>query len=101
LLLRSVDGTKARLEPAERDFRDAIELARNIAAKSYELRAAISLARLLDRQGRIDEAWTVLSEIYNWFTEGFETLALREAESLLEKLAAKLRRHPATPLRHR
>ena len=101
LQLRSVGGGKARVELAELDFREAIELARNIAGKSHELRATTSLARLLDRQGRIDEARTLLSEIYNWFTEGFDTLALSEARSLLEKLGEKLRQHPAIRLRHR
>jgi tetratricopeptide (TPR) repeat protein len=93
LRLQSTGGGKARTELAERDFREAIELARKIAAKSHELRATTSLALLLDKQGCIDEAWKLLSEIYNWFTEGFDTLALREARSLLEKLGGKLRRH--------
>ncbi len=101
LQLRSAAGGKARVELAERDLREAIELARNIAGKSHELRATTSLARLLERQGRIDEAWTLLSEIYNWFTEGFDTLALSEARSLLEKLGEKVRRNPAIRLRHR
>jgi DNA-binding winged helix-turn-helix (wHTH) protein/tetratricopeptide (TPR) repeat protein len=101
LQIRSVAGAKAQFELAEQDFREAIQLARDIAAKSYELRATTSLARLLDREGRIDEAWGLLSEIYNWFTEGFDTLSLREARSLLEKLRGKLRRQPAIRLRHR
>jgi tetratricopeptide (TPR) repeat protein len=92
LQLQKSVGGKARAELAEQDFREAIELARKIAAKSHELRATTSLARLIDRQGRTDEAWTLLAKIYNWFIEGFDTLALREARSVLEKLGGKLRR---------
>lgn len=101
LQLQKSTGGKARAELAELDFRESIELARKIAAKSHELRATTSLARLLDRQGHIEEAWTLLSEVYNWFTEGLGTLALREARSLLEKIRGKLRRHPAVRLSHR
>jgi tetratricopeptide (TPR) repeat protein len=90
LQLQKSAGGQARTELAEQDFREAIELARKIAAKLHELRATISLARLLDQQGHIDEARTLLSNIYNWFTEGFDTSALREAKSLLEKLDGKL-----------
>jgi predicted ATPase len=54
-----------------------------------ELRATISLARLLDTEGRRDEARTMLAEIYNWFTEGFDTADRREAEALLEELGAQ------------
>jgi hypothetical protein len=64
---------KACAELAERDFREAIELARKMGAKSPELRATTSLARLLRDTNRRDEAHAMLSEIYNWFTEGFET----------------------------
>src|SRR5262249_21469334 len=87
LQLRSVTGAKARAELAERDFRDAIKLAQKIAAKSHELRATTSLARLLDRQRHRKQARAMLADIYNWFTEGFDTLALKEARSLLERLA--------------
>ena len=58
------------------------------SAKSWELRATISLARLLDRQGHRDEARTMLAEIYNWFTEGFDTADLKEAKALLDELSA-------------
>jgi DNA-binding winged helix-turn-helix (wHTH) protein/tetratricopeptide (TPR) repeat protein len=83
--LSTPDG-KACTELAERDFREAIELARKMAAKSHELRATTSLARLLDRQGNRGGARIMLAEIYNWFTEGFDTEALKQARSLLEQL---------------
>ena len=87
LRLKSTGGGKTRAELAEGDFREAIELARKIAAKSHELRATTSLARLLKRQGRRKQARTMLSKIYSWFTEGFDTEALKSARSLLEQLA--------------
>jgi predicted ATPase len=74
-------------EPAERDFCDAIELSRKMSAKSLELRASTSLARLLVKQGRRDEARTMLAEIYGWFTEGFDTRDLKEAKALLDELS--------------
>jgi class 3 adenylate cyclase/tetratricopeptide (TPR) repeat protein len=67
-------------------FRDAIELARHQGAKSWELRATMSLARLLRDTGRGEEARTMLAEIYNWFTEGFDTADLKDAKALLEQL---------------
>ena len=73
---------------AAESFRDAIDVARRQSAKSWELRATTSLARLLASQGRSDEAGTMLAEIYGWFTEGFETADLREARQLLEQLGA-------------
>jgi hypothetical protein len=57
-------------EEAEADFREAITLAAGMSAKSWELRATMSPARLLDTEGRRDEACTMLADIYNWFTEG-------------------------------
>ena len=56
-----------------------------MGAKAYELRTAMSWARLLASQGRADEAHTMLAEIYNWFTEGFDTPDLKEAKALLEE----------------
>jgi len=76
----------AQIERAERDFREAIELARGTSAKSDELRATISLARLIAKQGRRDEARTRLAEIYTWFTEGFDTADLKDARALLDEL---------------
>jgi predicted ATPase len=71
---------------AEASFHRAIEGARRQSAKSWELRAATSLARLWGRQGRTDEARQALAEIYGWFTEGFDTPDLKEAEVLLAQL---------------
>ena len=68
-------------------FQKAIEIARRQHAKSWELRAATSLARLWQRQNKQAEAHELLCDIYNWFTEGFDTQDLQEAKSLLEKLA--------------
>jgi tetratricopeptide (TPR) repeat protein len=75
-------------ELAERAFRDAIALARQQSARSFELRAWISLARLLAYQGRRREARPMLAEIYNWFTEGFDTADLKDAKALLDELSA-------------
>jgi predicted ATPase len=74
-------------EEAESCFRQAIEIARRQSAKSFELRATTSLARLLVKQGRNDEARTMLAEIYNWFTEGFDTADLKGAKALLDELS--------------
>ena len=74
-------------ELAEADFRGAIALAQKMGAKAWELRATTSLARLLTSQGRRDEARSMLADIYNWFTEGFDTSDLKDARVLLEELA--------------
>ena len=71
---------------AEQAFRDAIEVARLQKAKSWELRAATNLARLLRDTNRGDEARAMLAEIYNWFTEGFDTADLKDAKALLDEL---------------
>jgi class 3 adenylate cyclase/tetratricopeptide (TPR) repeat protein len=71
---------------AEAAFREAITIARQRQAKSFELRATICLARLLARQGRREEARTMLAEIYGWFTEGFDTADLKDAKALLDEL---------------
>jgi predicted ATPase len=72
---------------AEGSFRKAIAIARAQQAKSFELRAATSLARLLARQGRRAEARDLLAPIYGWFTEGFDTSDLKDAKALLDQLA--------------
>jgi predicted ATPase len=77
---------RLRRNPAESSFREAIEIAQRQQAKSWELRATMSLARLLDRQGRRHEARTMLAEIYGWFTEGFDTADLKDAKALLDEL---------------
>jgi len=71
---------------AERHLRQAIDVARRQAARLFELRATVSLARLLRDTNRRDEARTILAEIYNWFTEGFDTADLKDAQVLLEEL---------------
>src|SRR5262249_20965748 len=68
---------------AEACFQHAIDIAREQKTKSFELRAATSLARLWQRQGKKAEAHQLLSEIYHWFTEGFDTKDLQEAKALL------------------
>jgi predicted ATPase len=67
-------------------FERALEIAREQRAKSLELRATTSLARLLASQGRREEARTMLADIYNWFTEGFDTADLKDAKALLDEL---------------
>jgi tetratricopeptide (TPR) repeat protein len=78
---------RGQTELAEAGFREAIALAQTFRTKSWELRATTSLARLLAMQGRRDEARTMLADIYNWFTEGFDTADLKDAKTLLEQLA--------------
>jgi predicted ATPase len=73
LMMRQNDSKTAE---AQSCFERAIEIAREQSAKSLELRATMSLARLLDNQGKRDEARTMLAEIYGWFTEGFDTADL-------------------------
>jgi adenylate cyclase len=75
------------LAEADECFRTAIAKAQRHGAKSWELRATTSLARLLDKQNRRDEARAMLSEIYNWFTEGFDTTDLKAAKALLDELS--------------
>jgi predicted ATPase len=71
---------------AQKCFERAIEIARGQSAKSLELRAATSLARLLDKQGKRKEARSMLGDIYKWFTEGFDTADLIDAKALLDEL---------------
>jgi predicted ATPase len=71
---------------ADACFLQALAIARRQQAKSLELRAAMSLARLWQDQGKHAEARQLLAPIYNWFTEGFDTADLREAKGLLEAL---------------
>ncbi|MGH9842543.1 MAG: protein kinase domain-containing protein [Blastocatellia bacterium] len=80
-----LDGAAAA--EAEQCFHQAIETARRQSAKSLELRAVISLARLWQQQGKRAEARQMLAEIYGWFTEGFDTADLKEAKVLLDELA--------------
>jgi predicted ATPase len=72
--------------PAEECFRKAIAISRSQSAKSWELRATTSLAQMLAKQGKRDEARAMLAAIYNWFTEGFDTADLKDAKALLVEL---------------
>jgi adenylate cyclase len=75
------------VDEAERCFRRALEIAREQKAKSFELRAATSLARLLLGRGERDGARALLAPVYDWFTEGFDTKDLKAAKVLLDELA--------------
>ena len=75
-------------EKAEGYFERALTVARQQQAKSWELRAAMSMARLWRDQGKRTEARDLLAPVYGWFTEGFDTLDLKEAKALLEELAS-------------
>jgi len=88
-LTLTADPSKA--EEAERAFNAARELARRQNAKSFQLRAATSLARLLEQRGRRAEATIMISPIYSLFTEGFETPDLKEAKTLLDRPARSAR----------
>ena len=72
---------------AESCFHHALEIARTQQAKSFELRAATSLARLWQQQGKPQDAHTLLAPVYHWFTEGFDTADLQAAKTLLDALA--------------
>jgi predicted ATPase len=85
-------GTVGRVHPTGEEeagacFLQAVEVARRQRAKSCELRAATSLARLWQQQGKRKEARRMPTEIYNWSTEGFDTKDLRDAGALLKELA--------------
>jgi predicted ATPase len=71
---------------AETSFHHALDIARTQQAKSLELRAATSLAKLWQRQGKRQEAYDLLAPVYNWFTEGFDTADLKDAKALLDEL---------------
>jgi predicted ATPase len=73
---------------AQAYFERALEVARKQQAKSWELRAAMSMARLWRDQGKRDAARDLLAPAYGWFTEGFDTLDLKEAKTLLNELAS-------------
>jgi predicted ATPase len=83
-LLLKQDASNA--SEAQNCFERAVEIARRQSAKSLELRATMSLARLLSNQGRRDEALAMLGAIYHWFTEGFDSADLKEAKALLNEL---------------
>ena len=83
IVLKSLAPETAK---AETYFEHALAIARKQQAKSLELRAAMSIARLRRDQGKRDEARDLLAPIYGWFTEGFDTLDLKEAKTLLDML---------------
>jgi predicted ATPase len=74
-------------EKAEKHFERSLSVARQQQAKSWELRATMSLARLWRAQGKVQQARELLAPVYRWFTEGFDTRDLKEAKALLEELA--------------
>ena len=84
LLLRQPGTSQAE---AEAWLQRALDVARRQEAKSLELRAAMSLARLWQQQGKRTEAYELLAPVYGWFTEGFDTVDLQEAKALLEELS--------------
>ena len=81
-------SSPAEFEHAVAQFARSISVALAQQAKSWELRAAISMARLKRDQGKRDEARELLAPVYGWFTEGFDTLDLKEAKALLDELAS-------------
>jgi predicted ATPase len=82
-----VEAEPAVQTEAEEGFRKSIEIARQQQARSFELRAVMSLSRLWEQQGKKEQARQALAEIYGWFREGFETEDLKAAKSLLDKLS--------------
>ena len=85
IALRSPETDAAK---AEAHFERALAVARQQQAKSWELRAAMSLARIWRDQGKVRQARELLAPVYGWFTEGFDTRDLKEARALLEELAS-------------
>jgi predicted ATPase len=82
---------------AEADFERALAVARAQQAKSWELRAAMSMARLWRDQGKRQQAHDLLAPVYGWFTEGFDTLDLKQAKALLDELSGSHSIISATP----
>jgi hypothetical protein len=89
LNLQRISGSDTQLESAERNCREAIELATRMHSRSIELQATTSLARILRDTGRRDEARAILADIYHWFTEDFDTADLKDAKALLDRLASE------------
>ena len=79
--------TRNAVAESQTCFRQALDIARHQGARSLELRAAMSLARLWGEQGKREEARELLAPVYGWFTEGFDTADLKEAKALLDELA--------------
>jgi tetratricopeptide (TPR) repeat protein len=95
-LRSSVQGLAFSVKEAEECFLKAVEIAQRQQAKSLELRAATSLARLWQQQGKSAEAHDLLAPVYNWFTEGFDTKDLQEAKALLSELEKPKRKKRMT-----
>ena len=85
-LLLAQAGERQQVQEAEACFHQALDMARHQQAKSLELRAAMSLSRLWQQQGKRAEARELLAPIYGWFTEGFDTADLQEAKAVLAEL---------------
>jgi predicted ATPase len=83
---RQANGNRQPWGEAEACFHQALDIARYQQAKSWELRAAMSLSRLWQRQGNRAEARELLAPVYDWFTEGFDTADLQDAKALLAAL---------------
>jgi predicted ATPase len=87
LLLQSSDNQPE----AEASFQKALDISHHQQAKSLELRAAASLARLWQRQDKCQDAYELLAPVYEWFTEGFDTADLQDAKAVLEGLSSEIR----------
>ena len=82
------EAPEANVAKAQAYFEHALAIARQQQAKSWELRAAMSMARLWRDQGKPQQARELVAPIYGWFTEGFDTLDLKDAKALLDELAS-------------
>jgi hypothetical protein len=86
----NLDALGKDARTVERCFQEALALSREQSAKTYELRAACDLARLWRKQGKTKEAHDLVQKTYNWFTEGYDSVDLRDARSLMEKLNSEM-----------
>ena len=84
----ALNSPKRDVEKVQAHFERALAVARQQQAKSWELRASMSLARLWRDQDKVQQARELLAPVYGWFTEGFDTLDLKEAKALLDELHA-------------
>jgi predicted ATPase len=90
-IAREIALKSSEPDKAQTYFERALSVARQQQAKSWELRVATSMARLRRDQGKKDEARDLLAPVYGWFSEGFDTRDLKDANALLYELAQKLR----------
>ena len=84
--IQCLQGVRNFEQRQEAYLRRAVERARQMCARSFELRGTISLARLVQKRGRRDQARAMLARSYAWFTEGFDTADLKDAKALLDEL---------------